>query len=265
MEQVTRRSTVLESSVPVRRPLAERIVLDLLTKLPHGHLHLRLPDGTDIAAGSADSAYRASIRIQRPEFFTKVVLYGDIGFAEAYMDGDWETDNLTAVLQLMLLNLEEIAVLSGSKRRFSPMNVLKVLNRFGHELSQNSKRGSRKNISAHYDLSNDFFRLFLDPTMTYSSAVFTEPAQTLEEAQIEKYDRLCRRLKLRPEDHVLEIGSGWGGFAVHAAKNYGCRITTVTISKEQYAYAAERFAREGVADRVEILLKDYRDIEGEYD
>ncbi len=265
MEQVTRRSALLETSGANRRTLTERVVLDLFSRLPHGHLHVLLPDGTDLTVGAADSAHRATIRVLRPEFFTKVVLYGDIGFAEAYMDGDWETDNLTAVLQLMLLNLEEIAVLSGSKRRFSPMNVLKVLNRFGHELSQNSKRGSRKNISAHYDLSNDFFRLFLDPTMTYSSAVFTEPAQTLEEAQIEKYDRLCRKLKLRPEDHVLEIGSGWGGFAVHAAKNYGCRITTVTISKEQYAYAAERFAREGVADRVEIQLKDYRDIEGEYD
>jgi cyclopropane-fatty-acyl-phospholipid synthase len=190
--------------------------------------------------------------------------YADIGFAEAYIDGDWETDHLTNLLKLMLLNLEDLP-LSGSKRRLLSINLLKFVNRFAHRLRPNSVRGSRSNISEHYDLSNEFFSLWLDPTMMYSSARFARPDMTLEEAQVEKVDRLCRKLRLQAGDRVLEIGSGWGGFAVHAAKRYGARVTTVTISKEQYAIAVERVAREGVANLVEVRLQDYRTITGTYD
>jgi cyclopropane-fatty-acyl-phospholipid synthase len=163
------------------------------------------------------------------------------------------------------MNLEDIAVLSGSKKRWSALNLLKGFNRLGHLIRANSREGSRKNISAHYDLNNEFFALFLDPSMTYSSAVFAKPDEDLEEAQREKYDRLCRKLKLNSSDHVLEIGSGWGGFVVHAAKNYGCRITTVTISSEQFVYATERVEKEGLSHLVEVRLQDYRTIDGEYD
>jgi cyclopropane-fatty-acyl-phospholipid synthase len=145
------------------------------------------------------------------------------------------------------------------------MNILKFVNRISYTLRKNSKTGSKRNISEHYDLSNDFFSLFLDSSMTYSSAHFSHENESLEDAQREKYDRLYRKLKLKPTDHLLEIGSGWGGFAVHAVKNYGCRVTTVTISREQYEYAKERFKREGVEDRIEIRLQDYRDVTGEFD
>jgi cyclopropane-fatty-acyl-phospholipid synthase len=143
--------------------------------------------------------------------------------------------------------------------------VLGRYNRILHLLRPNSLQTSRRNISEHYDLGNDFYKLFLDPTMTYSSALFNSPEQTLEAAQIAKYAALCRKLKLKRTDHLLEIGSGWGGFSCHAAKNYGCRITTVTISEEQFKYAQARFKTEGVADRVEIKLMDYRQITGQFD
>jgi cyclopropane-fatty-acyl-phospholipid synthase len=145
------------------------------------------------------------------------------------------------------------------------LNLLKFYNRALHLLRPNSVGTARRNISEHYDLGNDFYRLWLDPTMTYSSAYFTAPAQTLEAAQIAKYDALCRKLRLIPGDHVLEIGSGWGGFACHAVRHYGCRVTTVTISVEQFNYARERFLREGLADRVDIRLEDYRRLTGKFD
>jgi cyclopropane-fatty-acyl-phospholipid synthase len=223
------------------------------------------PDGQTVHVGEDVSLHRASMQIRNPDFFQRAVLFGDIGFAESYIDGEWETDNLTAVLKIFLLNIEEISVLSGSKRKYSPLNILKFINRISYTLRKNSKTGSKRNISEHYDLSNDFFALFLDTSMTYSSAHFSREDELLEDAQREKYDRLCRKLKLKPTDHLLEIGSGWGGFAVHAVKNYGCRVTTITISKEQYEYAKERFKREGVENRVDIRLQDYRDVTGEFD
>jgi cyclopropane-fatty-acyl-phospholipid synthase len=265
MEQVNSRLDTFSIGEVRRKPFAERAVLEIIGKLTRGHLQLTLPDGTDLTVGDPASPFRATMQIVRPEFFTKTMWYGDIGFAESYLDGDWETDNLTAVLQVMLLNLEDLAVMSGSRRRFLPVNLLRSVNRLVHRVRANSVSGSRKNISAHYDLSNEFFALFLDPTMTYSGAVFAKPGQSLEEAQTEKYDRLCRKLNLQPADHVLEIGSGWGGFAVHAARTYGCRVTTVTISQEQYAHARQRFEREGLSGQIEILLKDYRLLEGSYD
>lgn len=155
--------------------------------------------------------------------------------------------------------------MSGGRGKQVLLNLLGHYNRILHKLRPNSLTTSRRNIAEHYDLGNDFYELFLDPTMTYSSALFTSPNQSLEAAQIAKYDSLCRKLKLQPTDHVLEIGSGWGGFSCHAAKNYGCKITTVTISEAQFNYAKARFEREGIADRVEIKLMDYRLITGRFD
>ncbi len=244
--------------------LSERIFVQTLSALRHGHLQVRFPDGYVRSFGDPASPVRANIHVVREDFYRKVMLYADIGFGEAYVDGDWDTDHLTNLLKLMLLNVEDLP-LSGTKRRFSKVNLLKVVNRVAHRWRSNSLRGSRANIAEHYDLNNDFFALWLDPTMAYSSARFARPEMTLEEAQVEKFDRLCRKLRLQPGDRVLEIGTGWGGFAMHAARTYGVQVTTVTISKEQYAYARERVAREGLSDRVDVRLQDYRTITGTYD
>jgi cyclopropane-fatty-acyl-phospholipid synthase len=155
--------------------------------------------------------------------------------------------------------------MSGSRTKKFLLNLLGWQNRLSHLLNHNSRATSRRNISFHYDLGNDFYKLFLDPTMTYSSALFTTPGQTLEQAQTAKYDRLCRLLKLQPGEHVLEIGSGWGGFSLHAAKSYGCKITTVTISQEQFKFARELFQKENLADRIDIRLQDYRLLTGKFD
>jgi len=190
---------------------------------------------------------------------------GDIGFGEAYVDGDWDTDDITRVISWFILNIENSPSMSGSKLQNSALNLLRFANRFQHLLRPNSLETSRRNIREHYDLGNDFYRLWLDPTMTYSSAYFCSPDLSLEDAQTAKYEALCQKLRLKPADHVLEIGSGWGGFACHAVKQHGCRVTTVTISEEQFKFARERFVREGIADRVDIRLQDYRLIEGRFD
>ncbi|NUN70803.1 MAG: class I SAM-dependent methyltransferase [Bacteroidetes bacterium] len=243
----------------------ETIALKLLSGLTKGSLTITMPDGEVIRIGGGDGSVKATLQIRNSDMFRKSILYGDIGFGESYVDGDWDTDSVTNFISWWILNYENNPALSGSRRKFSPMGFLQFLDRIGHLFRSNTKSGARKNIADHYDLSNDFYSLWLDPSMTYSSAHFRNGASTLEEGQFQKYDRLCRKLRLSADDHVLEIGSGWGGFAVHAVKHYGCRITTITISKEQFAYAQERFIREGVADRVEIKLMDYRDVTGEFD
>ncbi len=245
--------------------LYRRIVLGMLTRMDRGSLHLTLPDGSAVRIGDSAATHEARIDVKHADFFKKCVLYGDIGFGESYVDGDWETDDITAVISWMLLNLDRVPGLSGSTAQVMGLNMLKVVNRLAHRLRDNSLTGSRKNIEEHYDLSNDFFATFLDRSMTYSSAYFRSEDQTLEEAQREKYDRLCRQVKVGPTDHVLEIGSGWGGFAIHAASTYGCRVTTVTISEQQYVLATHRVREAGLADRVQVVLQDYRLIQGEFD
>jgi cyclopropane-fatty-acyl-phospholipid synthase len=243
----------------------QRIVMQSLRQMTLGCLHLELPDGTRTVIGQSGEKVSAEVRIVRWSFFKRCVLFGDIGFGEAYMDGDWETEDITKVISWFILNIENSPAMSGSRAKKLLINLLGWQNRIGHLLNWNSLDISRRNISFHYDLGNDFYKLFLDPTMTYSSALFTGTAQTLEHAQIAKYDRLCRVLRLRPEDHLLEIGSGWGGFSLHAAKNYGCKITTVTISQEQYNYARQLFQKENLAGQIEIKLQDYRKLTGSFD
>ena len=227
-----------------------RIVMHSLQQMTLGCLRLELPDGTQSVIGRPGEKISANVRVTRWSFFKRCVLFGDIGFGEAYMDGDWETDDITMVISWFILNIENSPAMSGSRAKKFLINLLGWQNRLGHLFNRNSPDTSRSNISFHYDLGNDFYKLFLDPTMTYSSALFTDATRTLEEAQIAKYDRLCRLLKLQPTDHVLEIGSGWGGFSLYAAKNYGCKITTVTISQEQFNFAHALFKKENVADRV---------------
>jgi cyclopropane-fatty-acyl-phospholipid synthase len=243
----------------------QRVIMQMLGQMKLGYLHLELPDGTKKTIGQPGAKISANVRILNPDFFKRCLLFGDVGFGEAFVDGDWDTDDIAKVISWFILNVENSPAMSGSRARKWLVNLLGWQNRIGHLLRPNSLTTSRRNISEHYDLGNDFYKLFLDPTMTYSSALFTSPAQTLEQAQTAKYDRLCRQLKLQPGEHVLEIGSGWGGFSLHAAKNYGVHITTVTISGEQFKYARELFQREGLAGRVEIKLQDYRLLTGQFE
>jgi cyclopropane-fatty-acyl-phospholipid synthase len=259
----------------------QRIILKTLEKMTLGCLHLELPDGTKKIIGTPGATISANVRIVRDSFFKRCVLFGDIGFGEAFVDSDWDTDDITKVISWFILNIENSPAMSGSRAKKFLINLLGQYNRVLHLLRPNSLETSRRNISEHYDLGNDFYKLFLDPTMTYSSALFetkngarvcdpqqlsqASDVQTLESAQTAKYDRLCRQLKLQPTDHVLEIGSGWGGFSLHAAKNYGCKITTVTISEEQFKFAHELFQKENLADKIEIKLMDYRLLTGQFD
>ncbi|HSH92812.1 MAG TPA: cyclopropane-fatty-acyl-phospholipid synthase family protein [Roseimicrobium sp.] len=249
----------------VRPGFFERAVCDALSGMSEGHLRMELPDGRVHVFGNARSPRTATIRVRDMDFFKRCVLFGDVGFGETYVDGIWETDDIKAVITWFLMNVQHAPSMSGSSVKGGVLNLLRGWNRLQHLLRPNSLDTSRRNIREHYDLGNDFYSLWLDPTMTYSSAYWTSPEQTLKQAQTSKYDVLCRKLRLQPSDHVLEIGSGWGGFACHAVKNYGSRVTTVTISEEQYKYAKERFVREGVADRVEIRIQDYRHITGSFD
>jgi len=243
----------------------ERQVMAALRRMTAGHLTIALPDGSIEHLGTPGSEISASIHVRNNDFFRKTMLYGDVGFGESYVDGDWDTPSIERVIAWAILNVEHSPGMSGSRVKSGILNLLKLGNRIRHLLRPNSKGVARRNIAEHYDLGNDFYKLWLDPTLTYSSALFTSPGMSLEAAQLAKYDALCRKLRLQPTDHVLEIGTGWGGFASHAARHYGCRITTVTISNEQCTSARERFVREGIADRVTVQLQDYREIQGTFD
>jgi cyclopropane-fatty-acyl-phospholipid synthase len=181
------------------------------------------------------------------------------------MDADWDTDDIARVITWFILNLHADKKLRGSSQRFRLVGLLKFIDRFGHRLRHNSKETSRRNIEEHYDLGNDFYKLWLDDTMTYSSARFTEPNQSLEDAQRSKYAALCEKLQLTESDHVLEIGCGWGGFSCHAAEHHGCQVTAVTISQAQFDEATRRVREAGLEDKIEIRQQDYRDITSKFD
>jgi cyclopropane-fatty-acyl-phospholipid synthase len=257
--------TPLAQAAPARSGFYQRLVVDAFERMTAGCLRLELPDGSARTIGTTGAEMNATIRVRDPLFFQRCVLFGDVGFGESYVAGEWETDSIERVIAWAILNVENSPSMSGSKAQRFALNLLQFYNRALHLLRPNSLATSRRNISEHYDLGNEFYRLWLDPTMTYSSALFSAREQSLEAAQTAKYDALCRKLRLVQNDHVLEIGSGWGGFACHAVKHYGCRVTTVTISQRQLEYARERFTREGVADRVEIQLEDYRNLRGRFD
>ncbi|HLP53989.1 MAG TPA: cyclopropane-fatty-acyl-phospholipid synthase family protein [Fluviicola sp.] len=247
-----------------KRPLYEKLILNLLTNMPLGSMQLTLPDGEQIHIGNGKGV-SAKVTIHNQSFFKRCVLYGDIGFGEAYVDGDWDTDSITNVIKWFILNVEHAPTVSGSNVKAVALNLMKFYNRLFHSRRENSLNGSRKNISEHYDLSNDFFALWLDPTMTYSSAYFKEESYTLEQAQKAKYQRLCEQLHLKPTDHVLEIGSGWGGNAIYMASNFGCKVTTITISQEQQKLAIERVKAAGLDDKISVEIQDYRKMKGQYD
>lgn len=246
------------------RGFFENAVLNVLHKMTKGSLSIVMPDGENILIGDG-AGINASIQILNADFFRILVLYGDIGFGEAYVDGLWEAESITDVIKWVLLNIEHAPSVSGSRTKILALNLLKWLNRIYHNNRSNSISGSQKNISEHYDLNNDFFACFLDETMTYSSGYFIAEGLSLYEAQMAKYRRLAEQLQLKSTDHVLEIGSGWGGNAIFMAKNYACRVTSVTISIEQQKLAKQRIKEAGVSHLVNVVIQDYRELGGQYD
>ena len=241
--------------------LARKFLLGILGKLKRGKI--TIIDGPHrYVFGETSSAYplEAVINVYHPRFYRKAVLGGSIGSAEAYMNGLWSADDLTTALRIMALNRDSFERLDKGWSKISA-----PLNRIWHFLRKNTRSGSRKNIVAHYDLGNDFYRLFLDDTLTYSCGIFDADGSTMRDASIAKYNRICRKLELSPDDEVIEIGSGWGSFAIYAAQNFGCRVTTTTISDQQFKLAQQRIADSGVADRIDLVMKDYRDLKGKYD
>lgn len=252
------------SIATTREGFYQKLIIGLLSKMPLGRMTISLPNGAEVVIGNG-RGIACNLSVKNPAFFKRCVLYGDIGFGESYVDGDWDTDSITNVIKWFLLNVDHAPSVSGSKVNSLLLNFLKTVNKLYHSKRANSITGSRKNISEHYDLNNEFFALFLDPTMTYSSAYYKEESMTLQQAQLAKYERLCQQLKLQPTDHVLEIGSGWGGNAIYMAKNYGCKVTTLTISEEQYKLATERIEKENLSDKITVLIKDYRLMEGQFD
>ncbi|WP_316831172.1 cyclopropane-fatty-acyl-phospholipid synthase family protein [Pedobacter aquatilis] len=243
----------------------ERVVLSALSKMTLGKLELTLTSGETLVFGNGENKIHANIQVNHPDFFKSIALYGDIGFGEGYTSGLWDTSNITNVIKWIILNIEHAPSVTGSKVKSVALNLFKFVNKLSHVRRANTLAGSQKNISEHYDLNNDFFATFLDKTMTYSSGYFLNENTSLEEAQYAKYNRLARQLKVKASDHVLEIGSGWGGNAIFLAKNYGCKVTSVTISKEQQKLALERVKAAGLQDQVSIIIQDYRKIEGTFD
>ncbi|NNK38918.1 MAG: class I SAM-dependent methyltransferase [Xanthomonadales bacterium] len=237
--------------------MARRAVLNQLQGLKFGTLVLS--DGDDNRSfGEGDPAVR--IRVADPRFYSEIAFGGSIGGGEAYMHGYWDCSDLVELVRLLLRNREVLDGMETGVARFTA-----PLQKLFHWINRNTHEGARRNISAHYDLGNDFFALWLDETMMYSSAIFTRPDMSLHEAQLARLDHICRKLELSEKDHVVEIGTGWGGFAIHAARNYGCRVTTTTISAEQYAEARRRVKEAGLQDRITLLQDDFRDLEGRFD
>jgi cyclopropane-fatty-acyl-phospholipid synthase len=250
-----------DNSVPRMTRLARHLLLSQLAPLEHGELTI-IADGVRRSFGrrTAVCDLSATIEVVDSRFWTDTAFGGSVGAGESYINGYWRCSDLTALVRIMVVNGELQSGLEGGWAAISAP-VRRVL----HFMSRNSKSGSRRNIAAHYDLGNDLFGLFLDSTMAYSCGVFERPEATMQEASEAKFGRICRKLDLRPEDHVLEIGTGWGGFAIHAVREYGCRVTTTTISREQFALAKEKVAAAGLSDRIQLLLEDYRDLHGSFD
>lgn len=240
--------------------IARRIVLRQLEPLEVGCIHLT--DGADeywFGQGD-DTLLSAHIQVKDPRFYSEIAFGGSIGGGEAYMHAFWTCDDLVSLVRILLQNREVLDGMETGAARFT-----QPLQKLFHWVNRNSHEGARRNISAHYDLGNEFFALWLDETMMYSSAVFENEQTSLYQAQLTRMKHICDRLQLTAEDHLVEIGTGWGGLALYAAENYGCRVTTTTISKEQYENAKQRVAAAGLQDRITLLFEDFRNLEGEFD
>ncbi len=236
-------------------------VLAKLATITRGEIEIR-ETGDNVVVGTTcpDFPLRVTVEVHDASLYSDIAASGSIGAAESYMAGKWSVSNLTDLVRIFAANPQALESLENGSAK-----IICGALRLGHRLRRNSRRQSRKNILAHYDLGDELFELFLDPTMSYSSAIYPSEGSTLEEAAVHKLDVVCQKLKLQPDDHVLEIGTGWGGLAMHAATKYGCRVTTTTISDNQFQVASELVRAHGLQDRVTVLKQDYRDLEGEYD
>jgi cyclopropane-fatty-acyl-phospholipid synthase len=241
-------------------PAKARMVMSLAMDLEKGSLRVRLPDGRVFLVGGNAPGPDACLVLHNWKLPSRAFSAGTIGVAESYMDGDWDSPDITTFLELFVVNYE-----AGEKVAGGASWLIMAVQRVRHWLNQNTRSGSKRNISAHYDLGNRFYREWLDPGMTYSSALYDSGANDLESAQAAKFRALATDTGIGPGDHVLEIGCGWGGFAEFAAREIGCKVTGLTISREQHAFASERIARAGLADKVDIKLQDYRDETGQFD
>lgn len=240
------------------------IAKGIFSKIKQGNLCVSYPTQEQIRYGDGVGK-EIFLDIHSEKFFKRLLLFGDIGFAESYMEKEFTCNDMVALIVLALKNSEALGVKSDDEQKTYSFNFMPYFNRIGHLLKKNAKSQAKKNIAKHYDLSNDFYTLMLDETMMYSSAVFEKPEEPLHVAQERKINLLADKLKIKPGDRVLEIGSGWGSMAMHLAKQRECEVTTVTLSKEQKRFCQERFMQAGVHERVDILLQDYRDLQGEFD
>lgn len=249
----------LETDIPRNARIARWLLFRLLSGIHEGSLTIREGEQT-LHFGDESSALHAEVQILAPGVYWRLLTGGSLAAAESWMEGEWETHQLTPLLQILALNGKVLGRLeSGFRLLGNPLERLR------HWTRRNYRKQARENISAHYDLGNEFYAHFLDEELLYSSALFTTDDQALSQAQQAKMARLCEQLALTTSDHLLEIGTGWGAMAEYAARHYGCRVTTTTLSQEQYTWATERIARAGLQDRVQVLLCDYRDLTGEFD
>lgn len=254
----------LEKTQQQKISLTNKAFRSLITRrcetLRHGYMEVSDSTGLTMKFGDPLSELTVSMEIHNPRFYRRVVTEGDLGVAQALIDGDITCDDLTSLVQLFIRNMDLTDRLEQPGAR-----LIRQFKRIGHWLRRNTIGRSRKNIEAHYDLGNDFYSLWLDSTMNYSSGIFKNPDDSLQSASMEKMDRLCRRLNLKSTDHLLEIGTGWGALACFAAEHYGCQVTTTTISQQQFELANQRVQQRGLEDRVNVISKDYRDLSGTYD
>lgn len=238
-----------------------------LARVEYGTLRIRetYAGGEDYTLAGEQPGYEAELEVKDPYFYKHCVLFGEIGFGEAYVAGNWESKDLNLALRWFAQNAQRMPGFSGTNATTWVLNLLGFVNRIKHYLRPNTLKISRKNITAHYDIGNPLYELMLGKTMAYSCAVFRNARESLDAAQERKFEALCRKLQLSKTDHLLEIGSGWGGFAIYAARKYGCRITTVTISEQQYIYAKEKIRKAKLEKLIDLRLADYRTLEGQYD
>lgn len=240
--------------------LARKLLLRVLDNIAVGHLVIHDGNETFHLGNREAGDLHAELHVHHPRVWRRVLTGGTIGSGEAYIDGDWSSPDLLQVTRVFCANLPTMEAMQARRSL-----LLRLGLRVAHGIRRNTRSGSERNIAAHYDLGNDFFELFLDRGMMYSAALFDDRATTLEAASVAKLDEICRQLELTPDDHLLEIGTGWGGMALHAAWRYGCRVTTTTISREQYLYTRERVLEAGLEHRITVLCEDYRALRGQFD
>lgn len=240
------------------RGIFQKMVFKVLKDLHHGHI--TIIDGGHKYIFGRDKTLQATIVVHDSSFYRDIALGGSVGAGEAYMMGSWDSPDLTSVIRIMASNIHLTQALDGGLALLTA-----PFKKWYHLKNKNSQRQSKLNIARHYDLGNDFFKEFLDPTMAYSSGIFNGQAISMEEASIAKFERICQQVDLQPEDHLVEIGTGWGGFALYAAKTYGCKVTTTTISEEQYALSKQRIEELGLESQITLLKDDYRLLEGKFD